>query len=216
MSLELQEQTRHRASEAIYAVDQANTIYGLVFVIFSEFGGFQNEKWYWKLQAQIRVSGLVDALDSDDDLLGTAFEEVSFRRLPRLLCISLVSSVEACLEDIAAIEIAARRKLPREEAEKEADKLMRGGPQDYLPRLSALGLVFVGEPRWQELREIVATRNILVHRGELVADERYVRQAGDLARVTSGGVIEVDNSYLIQSYIAVRRMLSDFVRPLAK
>lgn len=207
MVTEIQEGTRRRASEALFAVNQANTIYSLIFVVLAEFPGFESEKWFFKLAAQIRFSAFVDSNEAPDAMIGAAFREVADHRLPSLLSISLVSIVEACLEDIAAVELAVRRGLTTEQAASEARKLMRGGPADYLARLEKLGLTFVSGSDWQEFREIVATRNILVHRSELVADEGYVRQAGEFARVPLGAPLIVDNSYFIESIITIRSML---------
>lgn len=124
MTTGIQEGTRLRVSEALFAVNQANTIYGLIFVVFAEFPGFENEKWFFKLAAQIRSSDFVALNEAPDVLIGTAFQEVANNRLPRLLCISLVSIIEACLEDVAAIELAARRGLPPEEAAREANSTL--------------------------------------------------------------------------------------------
>lgn len=139
----MQKGTRLRASEALFAVNQANTIYGLIFIVLTEFPGFESEKWFFKLAAQIQFSAFVDSNEAPDVMIGAAFREVADHRLPRLLSISLVSIVEACLEDIAAIELAAGRGLTPEQAASEARRLMRGGPADYLSRLEELGLTFV-------------------------------------------------------------------------
>ncbi len=207
MGTEIQEATRIRASEALFAVNQANTIYGLVYVVLAEFPGFETDKWFFKLASQIQFSGLVESNADPGLMIGAALREVAGHRLPRLLCVSMVSIVEACLEDIAAIELAAHRGLSEEQANNEARRLMRGGPSDYLPKLADLGLTFAAGSTWQELREIVATRNVLVHRSQLVADDAYQRQAADLARVPCGTPLVVDNDYFIQSMIAIRGML---------
>jgi hypothetical protein len=207
MATKIQERTRLRASEALFAVNQANTIYSLIFIILAEFPGFESEKWLFKLAGQIRASDFVPPNDAPDAMLEAAFQEVASNRLPRLLCISIVSIIEAFLEDVAVVEIAARRGLPPEEATREANKLMRGAPATYLANLEGLGLAFVSGADWQELREIVATRNVLVHRGEFVADETYVKHAGDLARARAGEPLVVDSSYFIESVIAIRAML---------
>ncbi|HEV7509119.1 MAG TPA: hypothetical protein VGS07_29860 [Thermoanaerobaculia bacterium] len=211
MKTKIQEETRRRTSEALYAVNQANTVYGLVFIVLAEFPGFESEKWFFKLAAQIRSSDFVSQNEAPDTMIEAAFREVADNRLPRLLCISLISIIEACLEDIAVIELAARRGLPSEEAAKEAKKIMRKSPAAYLESLNELGLTFVAGPHWQELREIVATRNVLVHRSQLVADEGYIKQAGNLARAPLGAPLVVDSSYFYDSIIAIRAMLYEIL-----
>ena len=84
---------------------------------------------------------------------------------------------------------------------------MRKSPADYLKSLAELGLTFVAGSDWQELREIVATRNVLVHRSQLVADEGYLYQAGNIARAPLGAPLIVDSSYFYESIIAIRAML---------
>ena len=86
---------------------------------------------------------------------------------------------------------------------------MRKAPEAYLKGLEELGLEFVAGSHWQELREIVATRNVLVHRNQLIADEGYIRQAGDLGRVPLEAPLVVDSSYFYESIIAIRSMLYD-------
>jgi hypothetical protein len=195
----------------MFAVNQANTIYGLVFIVLAEFPGFQSEKWFFKLAAQIRASDFVPWNESDPALISAAFREVADNRLPRLLCISLVSVFEACLEDVTAIELAARRSLAVEEAASQARKLMRKAVADYLVDLDQLGLTFVTGTKWHALQEIVATRNVLVHRSQLVADATYVRQAGDGARAALGEPLEIGSSYFYGCIIAIRAMLYDIL-----
>jgi hypothetical protein len=84
MKTRIQEGTRRRASEALFAVNQANTIYGLVFVVLAEFPGFESEKWFFKLAAQIRSSDFVAQNETPDVMIGAAFREVADNRLPRI------------------------------------------------------------------------------------------------------------------------------------
>jgi hypothetical protein len=90
-----------RISEAMDALDQANTIFNYVFFALSGFGGVGDPKWDYKFAAMINVSRLIEPIpDTTEDTIIAASREIALRRLPRLLCISLVSSVEICLEDI--------------------------------------------------------------------------------------------------------------------
>jgi len=192
-----------RISEAKDHLDQANTIFNFVFLTLNGFTGFDDAKWDYKLEAMVNVSNILrgSTWETREEAIAKTSEEIALRRLPALLVVSLVSAVETCLEDL--VEISLRYTVPElsvDERAKRADDAMKGGPKKYLPKVAeALGIAIARE-KWTWFEELVATRNVLVHESEPVADERYVRQAGPDARVAAGEPVAVDNSYLTTRY----------------
>jgi len=131
-----------------------------------------------------------------------------------LLCIALVSVVETAIADLARIILGQLDSAADEDAiQKKARKLLEGGPSKYLPKLAeTLNMPFLNHEAWGEFRELVATRNVLVHRSDSTADAGYVRQAGSNARVVEGGALDVDNAYLTQMYILMKIVMVDLLQ----
>ena len=206
-----------RISEGMDHLDQANTIFNYVFFALSGFEGFDDPKWDYRLEAMVNVSRLLENMpETRREIIGAASREIASKRLPRLLCIALVSAVETCLEDIARMSLRridpARRE---EELERQVRRLVGGGPSDYLPRLAErLDIPFFADEQWDAFVELVATRNVLVHRSEPVADERYVRNAGTRARASAGELLEVDNSYLTPCYALTKVLLLNLIQAI--
>lgn len=208
----LQYETGSRVNRAISQVERAQAVLEFTNSVFGHFRGFEDEDAYYHLQALVNRTGLIALNDSDTDSVGTAIRLIANRRLPELLCVSLVSAFETCLQDIAEVEIRARHSVRQEAAERKAYNLMRGGPQNYLGRLrDLLDLRFLCEDDWQSTRELVATRNIVVHSYPLKADAGYVRQAGPFARFQVGENVEVDAKYLIEQNGKLRFLLQHFL-----
>ena len=89
----------------------------------------------------------------------------------------------------------------REELSAEVDRIMRNRPAVYLADLAdLLDMPFFLDADWLEFAELVATRNVLVHRTDPVADDMYARQAGTLARAAVGDALGVDDQYLLHAY----------------
>lgn len=208
----LQYETMSRANRAINQVEHVGTILEFTQSVFGHFQGFEEDDAYYHLQALVNRTGLVVLNDSDTDSIGTAIRVIANRRLPEILCVPLVTALETCLQDIAEIEIRARHSVSQEAAERKAYSLMRGGPRDYLGRLrDLLDLHFLCEDDWQSTRELVATRNVVVHSYPPRADARYVRQAGPFARFQVGEDVEVDAEYLVEQNRKLRFLLQRFV-----
>ena len=127
-----------RISEALDHLDQAHTIFNFVLFSLGRFGGTGDPAWDHRLAAIVNVSNLLGSLpETDIETVVTASEEIVMRRLPRLLCIALVSAIETCLEEITELELRASSKdLPESQISKEVRKLNAGGPLQYLPKLS--------------------------------------------------------------------------------
>src|SRR5204862_732397 len=157
-----------RISEAMDHLDRANAIFNYVLFSLSGFSGTDDPRLDYKFVAMANLSRIVD-VDLDDlnsDTIIAASREIAFRRLPQLLCISLVSAIETCLEDIATIRLKAL-DLGKTDTQvaRDAQHLMSGGPLQYLPRLaSKLQMSYFLDRDWNEFTELVATRNVLVHR----------------------------------------------------
>lgn len=193
-----------RIRSGIGAVDQAHAVWATVALVLRHFRGFSDADTYFALQAHVNRTGLVTLTDPDTDSVGTAIREVVRRRLPSLLCVALVSAVEACLEDVGRLESGGQQFA------------LRGGPREYLPRLGVLlGETSFGDRPWLEFQELVATRNVLVHRSTQAADDRYVRNSGVLARAAAGEALIVDSTYLECQYNSARVALQSLLAPSA-
>lgn len=181
-----------RISEAMDHLDQANTIFNYVMFSISGVTGVGDPEWDYKFVAMTNVSRIID-VDPDDlteNVIHAASREIALVRLPRLLCISLVSSLETCLEDISVSKLKSLiPKLTETQLIKEVRSLTRGGPLQYLPRLAQkLQIDYFSDSDWNEFIELVATRNVLVHQAHPSADEQYVRNAGPSARASIGKI----------------------------
>lgn len=209
-----------RLSQALEQLDQVNTIFNYIFLVLSGFEGFGDGAWDHRLEALVNVSNLLGPIPDRDNeegrVIARASQEIAVRRLPRLLCVALVSAIETALEDLAAIRLKeADPAACQESIESRAQKLMQGGPDKYLAKIAkAVDLPFLMHEAWDDFRELVATRNVLVHRSEPIADARYVRQAGPKARVSEGGALEVDNAYLTHAYVFMKVLVMDLLQVL--
>ena len=196
-----------RVSEGLDELDQANAVFNFVLFSLQHFVGTGDSAWDHRLAASVNVARLLDHLpETESDTILAASREVAFYRLPRLLCIAMVSVVETCLKDLS--EILIRFDAPTiadDDVATRVGKLHRGGPAEYLQRLGAeFSLSSLAEDEWADFRELAATRNILVHSSQPVADDRYVRNAGVTARAKAGDPLEVDNAYFVSQYIAAK------------
>jgi hypothetical protein len=77
-----------------------------------------------------------------------------------------------------------------------------------------LELPMLTESGWEWFKELVATRNILIHKTELVADERYVKNAGPSARAGVGQRLEVDSNYMLRQYAQAKYALLTIILKL--
>jgi hypothetical protein len=198
---------RLRVSEGLDELDQANAVFNFVLFSLQHFVGTGDPAWDHRLAASVNVARLLDQLsETESDTILAASREVALHRLPRLLSIAMVSVVETCLKDLS--EILIRLDAPPimdDELATRVAKLHRGGPADYLPRLvTEFGLSSLAVKKWEDFQELAATRNILVHSSQPIADERYVRNAGPAGRAAVGGSLEVDNAYFVSRYIAAK------------
>lgn len=206
-----------RISEALDHLDQANTIYNFVFFTLSGFHGTGDPTWDHRLAASVNVSDLLGATpELDSDTIANASEAIIMNRLPRLLCVSLVSAIETCLQDITEIHV---RQTNPNDTERDITRAVRrlnaGGPRQYLPKLAAkLDIPLLGTPDWDWFTELVATRNILVHAANPIADHRYVANAGPAARAAIGDSVDVDNSYLVERYSLAKVALLNILKPI--
>ncbi|WP_406694355.1 hypothetical protein V5E97_25095 [Singulisphaera sp. Ch08] len=202
-------QLQERISLALDHLDQANTIFNFVAFAFMTFRGTGDPRWDHKLAALVNVSDIADPIELmdrdsefDDGIITVAAREIALRRLPRLLSIALVSSVETALEDIAAICI--RRDNPakiEEQVAKESKKAIAGPASKYVPALASItGLSSFGDADWEDFFELVAARNVLVHETAPVASARYLASAGSAARVTEGETLPITITYLTEKH----------------
>jgi hypothetical protein len=179
----------------------------------SGFRGTGDPRWDHKLAALVNVSDIADPVELtgrgselDDGIIAVAANEIVMRRLPRLLCVSLVSTVETALEDIAAVCI--RRDHPgksEEQIAKEAKNAIKGPATNYVPALATLtGLGMFDDPTWSSFFELVAARNVLVHETAPIADARYVFAVGSAARAAESQPLPIDNSYLSENYAVLK------------
>ena len=60
--------------------------------------------------------------------------------------------------------------------------------------------------------ELNATRNVLVHRAEPIADERYLRSAGPHARAKVGKRLDVDNKYLVPRHGLMSALMLNLIQ----
>jgi uncharacterized protein YutE (UPF0331/DUF86 family) len=207
-----------RLSEALEQLDQANTIFNYVFLVLSGFEGFGDWKWDHRLEALVTASNLLGPVPDRDyeesRIIANASREIALRRLPCLLCIALVSAAETALEDLAVIQLRqAQPNMEEDAVQRKAHRLMGGGPSKYLANLAdALKLPFLQHEAWEDFHELVATRNVLVHRAHSVADASYVGQAGEKARVKEGETLEVDNAYLTRIYAFMKVLMIDLLQ----
>lgn len=193
-----------RIRSGIGSVDQAHAVWATAALVLRHFRGFSDADSYLALREHVNRTGLVVLTDPDTDSVGTAIREVVERRLPALLCVALVSAVEACLEDVGRLESGGRQFA------------LRGGPREYLPRLGVLlGYTRFEDKPWLEFQELVATRNVLVHRSRLAADDTYVRNSGILARAAAGEALVADATYLEWQFKSVRGALQSLLTPSA-
>ncbi len=196
-----------RVSEAIDHLDQANAIFNYVLFALGDFKGIGDPKWDHRLAAAANVANLLRGYSGDEsENIARASREIVTRRLPRLLCIALVSAIETCFQALTEMTVRELRpKAPDDEVMKEARKVNAGGPLQYLPRLAELlGLPTLVGPEWVWFPELVATRNVLVHASEPMADKTYVRSAGPSVRAKEGQPLKVDNTYLIENYVQAK------------
>jgi hypothetical protein len=192
-----------RLSDAVSHVDQANTIFNYVLFALQAFLSTGDPTWDHRLAASANVSQLVHGdPTADSETIVLASREIAFRRLPRLLCAELVTAVETCFQDLCEIHVrAAQPNATDEEVSRAVNRMNAGGPIQYLPRLAqALGLPPLETVDWDWFKELVATRNVLVHLPEPIADARYVANAGPQARGVVGQSVDVDNGYLLRRY----------------
>ncbi len=199
-----------RISQGLDTLDQANAIFNFVLFSLQSFISTGDRAWDHRLAASVNVSRLVDHyFDMDSDTIVAASREVALHRLPQLLCISLVSAMESCLKDMAELLVRTRDSaVSEQEMSKNPAKLMLGGPADYLARLAdEFGIPSLIDGSWDDFHELVATRNVIVHSAKPVADDRYVRNAGNRARSKSGESLEVNNSYLVGQYVVAKGLL---------
>ena len=162
----------------------------------------------------VNVSNIAtEPWELDSEAISVASREIVLHRLPRLLVVALVSAIETCFEDLVAINLAyAAPKTPEPDRLKRASKVMRGGPQDYLPEVERELGVSMFQRQWEWLPELVATRNIIVHEAQPIADDRYVRNAGTAARAKEGEALVVDNSYLTCCYALAKAAMLYLIR----
>jgi len=167
--------------------------------------------------ATANVARLLENLpETESDTILAASREVALHRLPRLLCITIVSVVETCLKDLSEIFIQLNKAdVIDDEIATRVAKLFKGGPADYLPRLGReFGLSTLDAIGWSSFIELAATRNILVHSSQPVADQRYVRNAGAEARAGAGEHLEVDNAYFVLQYVAAKAKFFELLQEL--
>ena len=217
MREERSEEAAVRISEAIDHLDRSNTIFNFVVFALSSFGPIDDLDQNWRLEAMVNLSRILQPLpETTEEIITHASREIALRQLPRLLCIELVSTIETCLEDIARARICQTEPDSSSSiVEKKLSKLMRGGPFDYLPRLKQLFQAdFFQDPDWNYFAELVATRNILVHRSEPIADARYVANAGPAARAAVGDALRVDNKYFTQMHAVASLLMLNLLRTL--
>jgi len=208
--MNLSEEITLRISEALDHVDQANAIYNFALFGLSGFKGTGDPKWDHKFAAMVNVANLIDGYpEEDEQTITKASDKIVKNKLPRLLCISLVSAIETCLEDIVALKFQSTDSGTSEyEINKKTRKLTAGGPIQYLPKISNLfGIDFFKDQQWNDFIELVATRNIIIHKGQPIADDRYIKNAGPLKRASVGESIDIDNKYLVKQYIVMKNCL---------
>jgi hypothetical protein len=206
-----------RISEALDHLDRANAIYSFIFTTLSGFKGTGDFRWDHQLAASVNVANFIGGLpESDEETISLASREIVKKWIPRLLCIALVSAIETCFKDITESLLRMQQQHKSdEEIRKEVGKINRGGPSDYLPRLArVLGLPILTEPAWDWFKELVATRNVLIHKAELTADKQYVDTAGPLARVGIGQPLAVDSGYMLGQHAEAKYALLTIISKL--
>jgi len=198
-------------------LDQANTIYSYVLLVFQAFQGFsgpEGAKWRHRLETMASVSQLV-AWDSDGapsfERIG---EDITLRRLPRLLCIAVASTVEAALEDVAIVVLSdLLRESSPDEIERKAKNIMRSGVATYLRDLATqLQQPYFLNNGWLDFQELVATRNLLVHKPKLIADAHYLKQAGPRARAQVSEALSMDDAYMMSARAITLELLDGMLR----
>ncbi|MFO0972894.1 MAG: hypothetical protein U1A27_05580 [Phycisphaerae bacterium] len=215
-------QIQTRLSIAREQCDQMNTIFAYIRLILPSFPGFDDDHQNRRLRAMVNVANLIgpipDSIFFDEPkVIQAASEEIALRRLPRLLCIALVSVVETALKDFSIIVLRDQHADWRpHQVRKRLNKLFYGGPEDYLPKLaSEFQFAYFLDEDWDDIRELTATRNILVHKSDLIAHDRYVRQAGAKARAKLGEALEVDDAYFTASWCHSSACISNMLSLIA-
>ncbi len=204
-----------RISEAVDHLDQANAIFNYVLFALNSFGGVGDPAWNHRLAAVANMGRLLEGYaETDTENITRASREIALRRLPRLLCIALVSAIETCFQDLTEIQVRELHpSVSNAEIEDEIRIANSGGPIQYLPRLGKLlKRPSLAGPDWHWFLELVATRNVLVHASQPVADKRYVKNAGPLVRAKEGQPLKVDNTYLLEEYLQAKASLMDMLR----
>ncbi len=209
-NLNLDEEIALRISEGIDYLDQVNAIYNFAFFGLGSFIGTGDPEWDHRLAATVNVANLLGHYyEEDQETISKATEKIVKNLLPRLLCVALVSAIETCLEDIVELKLRSKtHSADDNEINKKASGLMKGGPAQYLPQISDLFHIDLFKDKsWNYFNELVATRNIIVHKGLPVADKGYVKNAGPFKRASLGKSVDVDNIYLVRRYSVMKNCL---------
>lgn len=215
-------QIQIRLSTAREQCDQMNTIFAYIRLILPSFPGFDDDDQNRRLRAMVNVANLLGPIPDtvfldQPKVIQAASEEIALRRLPRLLCITLVSVVETALKDFSIIVLRdLHANLRPHEERKRLSKIFYGGPEDYLPKLaSEFQFPYFLDEDWDDFRELTATRNILVHKSDLIVHDRYLRQAGPKARAKIGEALEVDDAYFTASWCHTSACISNVLSIIA-
>lgn len=215
--MNLHEEITLRISEGIDYLDQVNAVYNFAFFGLGSFAGTGDPEWDHRLAASVNVANLLGHhYDENQETISRASEKIVKNMLPRLLCVALVSAIETCLEDIIALKLrSTNHNADESEINKETSKLTSGGPVQYLPKISALfNIDSFKDENWDFFIELVATRNVIVHKSLPIADKGYIKNAGPLKRSSLGKSIDVNNTYLVKRYSLMKyclfQLLQDF------
>ena len=197
-------------------ISQTNAIYSLVLLVFRVFPGFlgDQEKWGHRLDRMAHLSGLVpfsDPTGDDERPYVRAMAKTALYHVPQFLCVFLVSTFEALLEDVTVLAVCRDDPSKSEEQDRRAvQNAMRGRVAEYMPRLAALAK----QPRmvdleWGDFAELVAVRNVIVHRQDMTADARYVGQAGEARKAEVGEVLMFDDARFMGGFAATMSLVAD-------
>lgn len=197
-------------------ISQANAIYSLVLLVFRVFPGFLGDdaKWGHRLDRMAYLSGLVpfsDPTGEDERPYVRAMATTALYKVPQFLCAFLVSAFEALLEDVTSI--AMKRYDPSKAEEtirREVQNAMRGRVLDYIPRLASLAQhPKMAELDWGDFAELVAVRNVIVHRQDMRADSRYLGQAGESRRAALGEQLTFDDGRFMHGFATTMSLIAD-------
>jgi hypothetical protein len=138
-----------------------------------------------------------------------AAESFLFSLLHRLLLHNPWQFARSQLEFEVVLKASDRAEIISTLIGKQLNELKYGNLRDWFVALNkAVALDCPSEDETAALAEVKATRDILEHNAGIV-NEIYLRKAGKKARHTPGDQIEIDDTYHLESWRLIRKVVSD-------